>query len=102
MDRHATQSAGRRRGAKPPAIARQVNYRNLKNPFLPQTVLSEDRVNYLHQRALDILERFGVKVLLPEARQIFRSGGAIVDETTVMVRIAVSYTHLTLPTKRIV
>ena len=87
MDRHATQSAGRRRGAKPPAIARQVNYRNLKNPFLPQTVLSEDRVNYLHQRALDILERFGVKVLLPEARQIFRSGGAIVDETTEMVRI---------------
>jgi len=48
MNRHATQSVGCRRGAKPPAIARQVNYRNLKNPFLPQTVLSEDRVNYLH------------------------------------------------------
>ena len=89
MDEHALQSDGRqgRRGVKPAVVARQVNYHDLKNPFPPQTVFSEDRVGYLHHRALEVLERFGVKVLLPEARQIFRTAGAIVDESTEMVRI---------------
>lgn len=77
----------RGRGTKPAAAARRVNYHDLVNPFPGQPVFSADRVEYLHHRALEVLEKIGVKVLLPEARRIFRGAGALVDESTEMVRI---------------
>lgn len=76
-----------RRTAEAAVSARQVDYRNLKNPFTPQTVMSEDRVEALHQTSLRVLEDLGMKVLLPEAREIFRKAGAKVDEDTLMVHI---------------
>ena len=80
---------GRRRSAKPDAGggARKVNYRQLRNPFQPQTVFSEDRIAAMHESALDVLEQLGIKVLLPEARALFRAGGAKVDESSQMVQI---------------
>ena len=41
----------------------------------------------MHHKALDILEHMGIKILLPEARNIFKAAGAIVDETNEMVFI---------------
>src|ERR1700760_3414359 len=81
--------SGRRRGrpAAPEGAHRSQRYRNLRNPFVPQTVFSEDEVAAIHDTALRVLEELGLKVLLPEARQIFAGAGAIVDETTGMVRI---------------
>lgn len=89
MNESASTPRGRARGRGPaPApVTRQVDYHNLKNPFPGQAVFSDDRVAYLHQRSLDVLERFGVKVLLPQAREIFRAAGALVDDTTEMVRL---------------
>lgn len=52
----------------------------LKNPFPVMNLFSEDYIQSMHESALDILERLGLKILLPEAREIFRVGGAIVND----------------------
>ena len=80
--------SGRRRGrggaaSAPPA--RKVDYHNLKNPFTPQTVFSEDRVAAIHETSLRVLEELGIKVLLPEARRLYARAGARVDEDSQMV-----------------
>lgn len=67
--------------------ARRPDYRRLTNPFLPQPVFSDDRVAAIHEAALRVLEELGMKVLLPEARALYRAAGALVDDETQMVRI---------------
>ncbi|MFU1476350.1 trimethylamine methyltransferase family protein [Roseovarius sp. C7] len=67
------------------APARKVDYRNLRNPFPTMNVFSEDRIEAMHEAALDVLERLGMKVLLPEARALFAKAGARVDDGTEMV-----------------
>ena len=66
---------------------RASRYRNLKNPFVPTRVFSDDQVESLHQMALGILENQGMRVLSPRGRAAFAAGGALVDETTHMVRL---------------
>ncbi|MEL7463238.1 MAG: trimethylamine methyltransferase family protein [Pseudomonadota bacterium] len=66
---------------------RDVGYRNLTNPFTPQKVFSDDEAEALHQNALRVMQELGWKVLLPEAREIYRKAGALVDDETEMVRI---------------
>jgi len=66
---------------------RQKNYRLLRNPFTPQSVFSDDEIHAIHDTALRVLEELGIKVLLPEAIEIFKKAGAIVDDDTQMVRI---------------
>ena len=80
---------GRRRPARTDAGGgkRKVDYRNLTNPFTPVAVFSDDRVQAIHETALRVLEELGIKVLLPEARAIFRQAGAIADDDSEMVRI---------------
>lgn len=62
-------------------------YVNLKNPFTPQQGFSDDQIAAMHDTALRVLEELGIRVLLDEGRSIFRAGGALVDESTQMVRI---------------
>ncbi len=69
------------------AARRKPDYRTLRNPFLPQPVFSEDQVAAIHDTALRVLEELGIKVLLAEARELYRRAGAVVDEETQMVRI---------------
>ena len=64
---------------------RQTNYRQLRNPFPQMAVFSDDQIAAMHDTALQMLQELGIKVLLPEARQIFARAGARVDETTQMV-----------------
>lgn len=79
---------GRRRGTQDAtAPQRQVDYHNLRNPFEPQRVFSDDRIEAIHQTALRVLQELGIKILLPEAREIFRAAGARVDEDAEMVFI---------------
>jgi trimethylamine--corrinoid protein Co-methyltransferase len=68
-------------------MTRRIDYRHLKNSFVPQPVFSEDEVVSIHETALRVLEELGIKVLLPDARRTFRAAGAVVDENTSMVRI---------------
>ncbi len=83
-----------RLGRRPPgagnrqsAPLRPAEYRRLRNPFTPQGVFSDDAVAAMHENALKINETLGIKVLLPEARALYREAGALVDEDTQMVRL---------------
>lgn len=67
--------------------ARSIAYRQLHHPFLPQRVFSDDAVADIHATALRVIEELGIKVLLPEARDIFAKAGALVDDSQEMVRI---------------
>lgn len=60
---------------------RRVNYSQLRNPFPPMQVFSEDRIAAMHESALHALETLGMRVLLPEAITLFEQGGArVVDD----------------------
>ncbi len=83
----ATRRGRRDRLAGAGVPVRVRSYRDLRNPFTPQRLFSDDQVNALHENALRVLGELGLKVLLPEARKYFRAAGALVDETTEMVRI---------------
>lgn len=66
----------RRRTAATATAAREVNYHSLRNPFPPMRVFSDDRIEAMHEASLQVLENLGVKVLLPEARDLLIAGGA--------------------------
>lgn len=84
----AVQRGGRRgRGGASSATIRKTDYHNLRNPFMPQRVFSDDRVAAIHDTSLRVLEELGMRILLPEARTIFAAAGALVDDETQMVRI---------------
>ncbi len=81
---------GRRSGRRQPGTAtpdRQVNYRNLVNPFAPQALYSDDQIERIHELAKQILAKIGIRALLPRARDTYRAAGCIVDDDTMMVRI---------------
>ena len=62
-------------------------YRHLRNPFTPMKIFSDDQVGAIHETALVMLEKQGMKVLSADARAIYRDAGADVDETSQIVRI---------------
>jgi len=68
--------------AKP---VRAPNYRQLRHPFKPQTVFSDDEVQNIHNTALRVLQELGLKILLPEAREIFAAAGARVVDDMVFI-----------------
>ena len=61
-------------------------FRNLSNPYRPIEVFSEDQIEAIHDTSLTMLEETGLKVLWPEARAIYKAGGAEVDEGELRVR----------------
>ena len=78
----------RRRGAGASTQpGREVNYRQLRNPFPLMEIFPSDQIADMHETALRALEEMGVKTLLPEARRIFEQGGAQVAEDSEMVFI---------------
>ncbi|WP_296418270.1 trimethylamine methyltransferase family protein [Pseudooctadecabacter sp.] len=73
-----TRRQGRKaRGAA--EVARKVDYKTLRNPFPPLAVFPDDRIDAIHAAALDVLNRLGIKVLLPEARRLYEAAGAKVQ-----------------------
>ncbi len=50
-------------------------------------IFTDDRIEAMHDTALEVLENLGIKVLLPEARKHFKLAGAKVDEDEEMVYI---------------
>ncbi len=87
----------RTRGQAAPS-KRAVDYHNLRNPFPPQEVFSADQVAAIHETSLRTLEELGVKVLLPEAIEIYRQAGArVVDDMVYIGRDIVAATLATAP-----
>ncbi|MBH1973505.1 MAG: trimethylamine methyltransferase family protein, partial [Rhodobacteraceae bacterium] len=90
MEKQGEMRSGRGRGRRSAAtIATNINpaYVRMRNPFAPQVAFSADQVAAMHEGALRILEELGIKVLLDEARAIYRQAGALVDGDSQMVRI---------------
>jgi trimethylamine---corrinoid protein Co-methyltransferase len=77
----------RRRGSAPTGEDRSSHYRQLRLPFTPWRVFSDDRVEALHLTALGVLEEQGLKVLSSAARARYRGAGATVDDGSLTVRI---------------
>ncbi len=73
----------RRNIAAPPG--RVTAYRRLHHPYTPQTAFSDDRIAALHDTALRVLQELGIRVLLPEARDILRRAGARVEDEMVFI-----------------
>ncbi|MEM7193333.1 MAG: trimethylamine methyltransferase family protein [Pseudomonadota bacterium] len=89
-DPSANGRSRRRRGRsaeKAAPASREVNYRELRNPFPPMDVFSADQIADMHENALKVLQEKGIKVLLPEARALYAAAGASVDPSTHMVSI---------------
>lgn len=60
---------------------RVVDYVHLTHPFDPQWVFSDDYIAAIHEAALGVLARDGMKVLLPEACDMAaRAGARVVDD----------------------
>lgn len=90
MENRETARFGRGRGRRAETggtPAMNLAYTQLTHPFAPQVAFSEDQIAAMHSGALRILQELGIKVLLDEARGIFRQAGALVDEDSQMVRI---------------
>ncbi len=85
--REAGARTRRRRAPEAKAAKRVTAYHRLRHPFVPQSVFTADRLEAIHQTSLRVLEELGVKVLLPEARALFRAAGARVDDDSEMVFI---------------
>lgn len=64
---------------------RVVDYGHLTHPFTPQAVFTDDAVAALHDAALGVLEREGMKVLLPEARGLYAAAGCLVEDDIVFI-----------------
>ncbi len=86
MDEHKARRRGRAATRAAPS-RRQPNYRQLRHTFPPQSVLPDEAVTRIHDMALKVLSDLGLKILLPEARSLFRAAGASVDDVSQMVRI---------------
>jgi trimethylamine--corrinoid protein Co-methyltransferase len=65
----------------------QMDWRQLTNPFEPVRLISDDAVEALHEAALELLARVGVRCAVSEARAIFAKAGAIIDEGDARVRL---------------
>ena len=65
----------RRRKIRQPADSTH-SWSVLSHPFEPQSIFSQDQVAAIHQAALDVLRDLGIKVLLPEAVELFEKHGA--------------------------
>lgn len=80
-----TDTPRRRRDRGP--VPTRAGYGQLRHAFTPQGAFSDDEIAAMHDTALKVLENLGLRILLPEARAIFRAAGALVDEDSQMVRI---------------
>ena len=64
---------------------RKTEYGQLRHPFKPQAIFSEDRVHDLHQTALKVLSELGVQITHQDARAILEKAGAHVDGDMVFI-----------------
>jgi trimethylamine---corrinoid protein Co-methyltransferase len=83
-----TQERGRR-GRRTREAERETghpHHRHLTNPYRPLEILREDQVEAIHRAALQLLSDTGVRVMLPEAREILGGSETRIDEETEIVR----------------
>lgn len=83
---HKSKRRGRRRDRSAAApLTRDVNYRQLRNPFPTMDVFPPEQIAEMHETAMRLLEELGMMVFLPEARSIFSRAGARIDGDMVFI-----------------
>lgn len=89
-----------RRGRRPSAASQPINQLPWSQPRLtlePARILSDDQIEAIHLRSLEVLEEIGVDMLHAEAREILRSAGAGVDGERVRIGRDIVEHALTTP-----
>ena len=66
---------------------RQLPHRNVRNPFGPMRVLSDDQVEAIHDSSLRILSELGIEIMSPRALELLAEAGAEVDRSTNIARL---------------
>ncbi|MDX1401745.1 MAG: trimethylamine methyltransferase family protein [Kiloniellales bacterium] len=69
-----------------PFVHHSRPWQELENPLQPIEVLTHDQVETIHKASLKVLKQYGIKVLGPRARDLYRKSGATVNEDTMIVR----------------
>ncbi|MBO6902751.1 MAG: trimethylamine methyltransferase family protein [Rhizobiaceae bacterium] len=91
LPREAIPDRGRRGGragkrASGTATFAQPPFRQLKIPFQPTNLVSEDELEAIHLASLRVLKEIGMDVLHDEARRLMKEAGADVTEGSEKVR----------------
>ena len=93
MSAETSTAAPRRRRGKSPRDRQQSSqklpqlpWRQVKNPYPPMAVLSEDQLNAIHETSLRVIEELGIELMSSRARDLFRAAGAEVDDSTGLVK----------------
>src|SRR5256884_3248051 len=61
--------------------------RRLTNRWAPREILTAEQVERILVAAFQVLEQAGLEIRSPAAREAYRRAGALVDESTQMVRL---------------
>ncbi|SVE45043.1 uncharacterized protein METZ01_LOCUS497897, partial [marine metagenome] len=70
---------GRSKQKRVVPVVQQAPYRQLKNPYQPMLVFSDDEIESIHQSSLKVLCDTGMDILSPRAVAILKREGAMVD-----------------------
>jgi len=65
----------------------QKPWKQLRNPFTPAKLISDDEVEAIHQASLQVLETVGVKCAVPEAQSLLAKAGAKLDASTGLIKL---------------
>jgi trimethylamine--corrinoid protein Co-methyltransferase len=76
----------------------QLPFREYENPFPPMSILSDDQIELLHRKSLELLRDFGCNFLGEEARAILKQAGAEVEPGGMRVRFDPAMVEQTIAT----
>ncbi len=76
---------GKHSGPQGAGAIDQLPFKQPKRHFKPMDLLSEEQIESIHATSLRVLEEIGIEILLPEARELLQSQGAIVDGERVRI-----------------
>ena len=75
-----------RRKARGTKSVPRLDWNRVVNPYPPLEILSADQIEAIHQASLEVLRDAGIKFLSTTARKLFRTAGAMVDDSRQIVR----------------
>ncbi len=75
-----------RRKARDTKSVPRLDWNRVVNPYPPLEILSADQIEAIHQASLEVLRDAGIKFLSATARNLFRTAGAMVDNSRQIVR----------------
>ncbi len=56
-------------------LAPRKQFVRTTNPYTPMKIISDDEIEAIHNKSLEVLEDIGIQFLLPESRQLLREAG---------------------------